>query len=106
MISRKTQDRACECCGTTPHPAGWEVLTRMKVHGRTVEPGTVLSIKGERGTFRFTRLVRNRDNGASWIDCVGGTDQLHPKTAVTMFRAFNPETIKTVHNPPKVRPAR
>lgn len=79
---------------TTPHvdpSAGW---TRSKhfvaESGRHVEPGTEVSIKGERGRFRFVEHVVT-DKGAEWISVVGG-----PK-GVSTWRAFRPERIRRVH---------
>lgn len=58
--------------------------------GRHVEVGTELSIKGERGRFRFVEHVVT-EKGHEWICVVGG-----PKGTKT-FRFFRPERIRTVH---------
>lgn len=58
--------------------------------GRHLEPGTEVSIKGERGRFRFVAHVVS-DSGAEWIDVIGGSK------GVRMFRSFRPDRIKVVH---------
>lgn len=56
---------------------------------RLLTPGTIFTVEGARGTFRFVKHVVT-DDGNEWIDCVGGTPD-H-----VMCRAFRPERIKTV----------
>lgn len=74
-----------------PRPnAEWEYLTEIQVNGRNVTAGTELKIVGERGRFRFIRLVKNL-NGAQWVDVWGG-----PKGA-EQWRSFKLDRIKTVH---------
>lgn len=65
------------------------VNTELQVHGRNVAPGTELSIKGERGRFRFVKHVTTATT--EWIDVWGG-----PKGREQM-RSFRPEQVKTVH---------
>lgn len=78
----------------TPHvdpSAGWTRTAHwVAPSGRHVDPGTELSIRGERGRFRFVEHVRT-DRDVEWISVVGG-----PKGVIT-FRAFAPDRIKTVH---------
>lgn len=76
-------------------PPGWEV-TASWPHGRAViTPGTVLKIRGERGTFRFVRHVRvtpadRRRSPREWIDVIGGTP------GVSMYRAFRPDRVAKI----------
>ena len=71
-------------------PLDWDIQTAMVHNGRHVEVGTELSIKGERGRFRFMKVVR-RPNGVEWIDVWGG-----PRKA-EQWRSFRPSRIRTVH---------
>jgi hypothetical protein len=77
--------------------AHWERNDTYEANGRKIVKGTELTISGERGRFRFMQHVHNPDNGAEWIDCVGG------KRGVKEFRAFRPDRIKTVHYKNKLR---
>jgi hypothetical protein len=64
------------------------------INGHTVTPGTELSIKGERGRFRFIKHVqRRRPSGeeVEWIDVWGG-----PKHS-PQLRSFRPDRVRTVH---------
>lgn len=58
--------------------------------GRHLSPGTEVSIKGERGRFRFVSHTVT-DKGVEWIDVVGG-----PK-GCSQWRSFRPDRIKRVH---------
>lgn len=78
------------------HPQGWVISTEYRVNGRVLEPGTEVSITGERGRFRFVRHVINA-SGAEWLDVVGGTNK------VTMTRSFRPERVRRVHRLAKTR---
>ena len=66
-----------------------KVSTELQVNGRYVAPGTELSISGERGRYRFVKLVTTATT--EWIDVWGG-----PKGREQM-RSFRPDRIKTVH---------
>lgn len=66
-------------------PPGWEISYEAKVNGRILTPGTEVSIRGERGRFRFKRRVVTPK--AEWLDFIGGG----------RFRSFVPERVKTVH---------
>ena len=79
---------------TDCYPADWVVsLEYTLANGRVLKPGDEFTTKGEAGaTFRFVRHVRN-GAGREWVDCVGGTHQHLPKSAVTMWRSFRPERI-------------
>ena len=73
-------------------PPGWSIsLTAVSPSGRHLEVGTEVSIRGERGRFRFMRHVVNHATGAEWMDFWGG-----PKHAY-QWRSFRPDRIRTVH---------
>ena len=78
------------------HPQGWIISTEYRANGRVLEPGTEVSITGERGRFRFVRHVISA-SGAEWIDVVGGANK------VTMYRSFRPDRVKRVHRLAKTR---
>jgi hypothetical protein len=71
------------------YPEGWEISTEVRVHGRILTPGSEVSIKGERGRYRFIKAVRTPT--AYWLDFVGGPAK------ITMWRSFGPDRVKTVH---------
>jgi hypothetical protein len=72
---------------------GKTVTTHWKRGSRNVTPGTEVSIRGERGRFRFRQHVRLED-GREWIDVIGERG----------FRSFRPEAIRVVHIKRKTRP--
>lgn len=74
-----------------PLPPDWEEREETTINGRTVEPGTELSIRGARGRFRFLKHVTRPERGLEWIECWGG-----PKGCETQ-RSFRPEQVRTVH---------
>lgn len=69
----------------------WIEYDSIIINGQTVIPGTELSIKGERGRFRFIKWVRRPGRNTEWIDVWGG-----PKHA-PQLRSFRPERVRTVH---------
>lgn len=74
-----------------PRPnSGWEYTTELQINGRNVAPGTELKITGERGRFRFMRVVRTPE-GKEWLDVWGG-----PKGA-EQWRSFKIDKVKRVH---------
>lgn len=76
---------------TAPRPnAEWEYTTELQINGRHVGPGTELKITGQRGRFRFIRVVKTQA-GNEWIDVWGG-----PKGA-EQWRSFRLEMVKRVH---------
>ena len=87
MIHRKSAPAA-------PIPPDWHVSETATVNGRTVTPGTELSVAGVRGRVTFVQHVR-RDDGTEWVDVIqpgrGG------------WRSFRPAQIRTVHR--KGRPS-
>lgn len=84
-----------------PLPADWHVSEHyVAPNGRHLEPGTEITVKGERASrFRFLRHVQ-KDDGAEWVDAVGG-----PK-GVNSWRSFRPERIKRVHRERKTMTAK
>jgi len=58
-------------------------------NGRKIEKGTALSIKGERGRFKFMRHITT--DTTEWIDVLGG------KKGYEQWRSFYPDRIRVVH---------
>lgn len=77
-----------------PRPADWVESDEVTINGRTVTPGTELSIRGERGRFRFLRHVARPGRAVEWIDVWGG-----PKGSEHL-RSFRPDRVRTVHRIP------
>ena len=77
--------------------AHWVRTDTYMANGRHIEPGTELSIQGERGRFRFIQHVYNPRIDVEWIDVIGG------RKGVKEIRAFRPEKIKRVHYKKKLR---
>jgi hypothetical protein len=77
-----------------PPPEDWTITTELTIHGRRVEPGTELTIRGVRGRVRFVRHIL-RDNGTEWIDVVA------PDSAG--WRSFRPDRVRTVHTRRRLR---
>lgn len=77
------------------YPPGWVVSETAIINGRHVHPGTELSVRGERGRFRFVKHVINTANGAEWISVIGG-----PQGAES-WRDFRPGRVRTVHGETK-----
>lgn len=78
----------------------WTVTAHARVNGRVLVPGRELTIRGERGRFRFVKHVRNDATGREWIDVYGGV-----KGHETL-RSFRPERIRAVANRATMRPTR
>lgn len=72
-------------------PKHWAVSAHARIHGRNVCHGTEVSIRGERGRFRFLRHVTNGRTGTEWIDVYGGVK------GHETIRSFRPERVRTVH---------
>ncbi|QBP31659.1 hypothetical protein SEA_NIKLAS_77 [Mycobacterium Phage Niklas] len=66
------------------------------VHGRTLTPGTEVSIRGERGRFRF-RSASLTSSGRITCDFIGGP------AGHEQWRSFYPERIRTVHRITRTR---
>ncbi|KUM37867.1 hypothetical protein AR539_10735 [Arthrobacter sp. EPSL27] len=71
-------------------PADWHEHDHAEANGRHIVPGTEVSIRGERGRFRFLKRV-TRDDGREWLDFWGG-----PKGAEN-WRSFSDDQIRRVH---------
>lgn len=78
----------------------WVVSEEFVIHGRHLVKGTEVSIKGERGRFRFIKHVYNPQTDTEWIDVVGGM------SGHEMGRSFRPERVKVVHVKKKTRQPR
>lgn len=72
------------------YPEDWTVSREYTANGRHISAGTEVSIKGERGRFRFIKAVTTED-GRYWLDFWGG-----PKHCPA-WRSFYPERIRRVH---------
>jgi hypothetical protein len=72
-------------------PPDWIEHLEATVNGRVLTPGTEVSIRGERGRFRFIKRIERPGQGLEWLDFWGG-----PKGA-EQWRSFYPERVKTVH---------
>jgi hypothetical protein len=74
-----------------PRPnAKWTYETEIQINGRKVASGTELKITGERGRYRFIRLVKT-DKDVEWVDVWGG-----PKGS-EQWRSFRLDRVKRVH---------
>jgi hypothetical protein len=76
--------------------AGWTRSETYTANGRSLERGTEVSIRGERGRFRFL-LHTVTEKGVEWVDVMGG-----PKGA-EKYRSFRPDRIRTVHRIQRTR---
>lgn len=79
-----------------PLPDNWTVTDSAVINGRDVQAGTELSVRGERGRFRFLEHVV-LDDGRAWINTLGGA------TGHETFRSFRPERVRTVHRIKRTR---
>lgn len=70
----------------------WVVSLECRINNKIVAEGTELSIRGERGRFKFLKHVVNSDH--EWIDVLGTSGQ---------FRSFAVDRVKTVHRIKKLR---
>lgn len=94
-MPRPTMKRRRRSASTTAVPRynpaeGWEYLTEWKANGRILTPGVEVSIRGERGRFRFLYAIRKPD-GTLWLDFVGG------RKGEKAWRSFYPDRVRTVH---------
>ncbi|UIW13318.1 hypothetical protein SEA_CREWMATE_67 [Arthrobacter phage Crewmate] len=71
-------------------PADWHEHDHAEANGRHITPGTEVSIRGERGRFRFLKRV-TRDDGREWLDFWGG-----PK-GCEAWRSFAADQVRRVH---------
>jgi hypothetical protein len=68
----------------------------VRVHGRALEPGTEVSITGERGRYRFVS-ASTTNSGRVVFDFIGG------RPGHECWRSFYPERVKTVHRLSRTR---
>lgn len=73
-----------------PSPSAAVAAPEVVVHGRVLAPGVVVSVRGERGRFRF-RSASVTSAGRVVCDFIGGP------VGHESWRSFYPERIKTVH---------
>jgi hypothetical protein len=76
--------------------ARWIKRDQYVVNRRTLSPGTEVSIRGERGRFRFIQAVETPE-GAVWLDFIGGPAKAEK------WRSFRPDRIRRVHRINKTR---
>jgi hypothetical protein len=69
----------------------WVISESILVNGRHVDAGTELTIKDERGRFKFVRHVYNPRLDVEWVDVVGGAK------GARQYRSFRQDKIKRVH---------
>lgn len=62
----------------------------IRVHGRELQPGTEVSITGERGRYRFLG-AKTTSSDRVVLDFIGG------RAGHECWRSFYPERVKTVH---------
>lgn len=74
-----------------PLPNDWEERETAVVNGRTLTRGTEVTIRGERGRFRFLKAVERPERGLAWLDFWGG-----PKGS-EHWRSFRADRVKRVH---------
>lgn len=67
----------------------WVYTTEIQINGRHVVKGTELKIAGERGRFKFMRVVST--GKTEWVDCWGGSK------GSEQWRSFSIEKVKRVH---------
>jgi hypothetical protein len=75
--------------------AHWVVSEEMVINNRRVSRGTELSIRGERGRFKFFKYVVNGDK--EWIDVID---------KFKAVRSFRVDDVKRVHYKNKMRVAK
>lgn len=78
-----------------PSITGWTFNETFTANGRTISKGTEVSIRGERGRFRFVQHVVT--SKTEWIDFVGGVK------GYEKYRSFSPDRIRRVHRIPRTR---
>jgi hypothetical protein len=76
--------------------AGWIKLNQYRINCRTLRQGTEVSIRGERGRFRFIKAVQT-PAGAVWLDFIGGPAKAEK------WRSFHPDRVRRVHRINKTR---
>ena len=76
--------------------SGWILLSHYRINRRTLRHGTEVSIRGERGRFRFIKAVQT-PAGAVWLDFIGGP------VKAEKWRSFYPDRVRRVHRINKTR---
>jgi hypothetical protein len=76
--------------------SGWIRLNQYQMNRRTLTHGTEVSIRGERGRFRFIKAVQT-PAGAVWLDFIGGPAKAEK------WRSFYPDRVRRVHRINKTR---
>jgi hypothetical protein len=76
--------------------ACWTRRCQYVVNRRTLRRGTEVSIRGERGRFRFLGAVET-STGALWLDFIGGPAKAEK------WRSFHPDRVRRVHRINKTR---
>lgn len=84
--------KRCKVIQPVPLPDGPPVFVRR----RELTPGVEVSIRGERGRFRFVKSSLTSE-GRVVCDFIG------PSEAHAAWRSFYPERIKTVHRIARLR---
>jgi hypothetical protein len=72
-------------------PPDWIEHAEATVNGRILTRGTEVSIRGERGRFRFLRAIERPEHGLYWLEFWGG-----PRHS-EQWRSFYPERVRRVH---------
>lgn len=72
----------------------WVILDSVQINGRNVSTGSEITIKGERGRFKFIQLVKTPE--AEWVDVIGGLSNYKA------FRSFYLSRVKVVHRKNKM----
>ena len=72
-------------------PNDWLVEHEVIINNRHVTSGSEVSIKGERGRFRFIHKVIRPERGVEWLDFWGG-----PK-GHEQHRSFRQDRVRRVH---------
>lgn len=75
------------------YPEGWVVSEEYTANGRNIIKDTELSIKDQKGRFRFDKHVVNGDK--EWIDVFSSKDG--------QYHSYRPSQIKRVHWKNKTR---
>jgi hypothetical protein len=75
----------------------WIRRSSVVINRRIVTYGTEVSIRGERGRFRFIQAVET-PSGAQWLDFIGGP------VKAEKWRSFRPDRVRRVHRINKTRP--
>ena len=60
-----------------------------------IKPGEKIRFKGERGTFKFHRLVHHMEKNIQWVDCM--------EVGAGTFRSLPIENLKGILRPKKSR---